>query len=32
MVGELREQADELGIEGHSEMTKDQLIDALRHH
>lgn len=26
------EGAAEIGIEGHSEMTKDQLIDALRNH
>ena len=31
-VEELRERASELGIEGHSDMKKDELIDALRHH
>jgi hypothetical protein len=31
-VEELRERAAEIGIEGRSEMTKDELIDALRHH
>jgi hypothetical protein len=31
-VEELRERAGELGIEGFSDMTKDELIDALRHH
>jgi hypothetical protein len=31
-VEELRERAAELGIEGRSDMTKDELIDALRHH
>ena len=29
---ELRERAAEIGIEGRSSMTKDELIDALRHH
>jgi hypothetical protein len=31
-VEELRERAAEIGIERRSEMTKDELIDALRHH
>jgi len=31
-VEELRERAREIGIEGRSEMTKDELIDALRNH
>jgi hypothetical protein len=31
-VDELRERAKEIGIEGYSELTKDELIDALRHH
>lgn len=31
-VEELRDRAAELGIEGRSEMTKDELIDALRNH
>jgi len=31
-VEELRERAAELGIEGRSSMTKDELIDALRNH
>ena len=31
-VEELQERAAEIGIEGRSEMTKDELIDALRHH
>jgi hypothetical protein len=29
---ELEERAREIGIEGHSQMTKDELIDALRNH
>lgn len=29
---ELDERASEIGIEGRSDMDKDQLIDALRHH
>jgi len=29
---ELLERARDLGIEGRSKMSKDQLIDALRHH
>jgi hypothetical protein len=29
---ELEERAAEIGIEGRSEMTKDELIDALRNH
>jgi hypothetical protein len=29
---ELEERAREIGIEGRSEMTKDELIDALRNH
>jgi hypothetical protein len=29
---ELEERAREIGIEGHSNMTKDELIDALRNH
>lgn len=29
---ELYEKAQEVGIEGRSDMTKDELIDALRHH
>jgi hypothetical protein len=29
---ELEERAREIGIEGRSEMTKDELIDALRDH
>jgi len=31
-VDELRERAAELGIEGRSEMDKEELIDALRNH
>ena len=31
-VDDLRGRAAELGIEGRSSMTKDELIDALRHH
>jgi hypothetical protein len=31
-VDELRERAAEIGIEGRSEMSKDELIDALRDH
>lgn len=31
-VDDLRERAAEIGIEGRSEMSKDQLIDALRNH
>ena len=31
-VDELRKRAAELDIEGRSSMTKDELIDALRHH
>ena len=31
-VDELRTRAAELDIEGRSSMTKDELIDALRHH
>jgi hypothetical protein len=30
--GELYEKAQEVGIEGRSKMTKDDLIHALRHH
>ncbi|TDE88130.1 Rho termination factor [Occultella glacieicola] len=31
-VGELRERAREIGIEGRSKMKKSELIDALRNH
>ena len=31
-VEELQERAREIGIEGRSDMTKDELIDALRNH
>jgi hypothetical protein len=31
-VEELHERASELGIEGRSDMNKDELIDALRNH
>jgi Rho termination factor, N-terminal domain len=31
-VDELRERAAEIGIEGRSDMTKDELVDALRNH
>lgn len=31
-VDDLRERAAEIGIEGRSSMTKDELIDALRSH
>lgn len=31
-VDELQERAAEIGIDGRSEMTKDELIDALRNH
>lgn len=31
-VEELRHRAAELDIEGRSSMTKDELVDALRHH
>ena len=31
-VDELHDRASELGIEGHSSMKKDELIDALRNH
>lgn len=31
-VDELRERAAEIGIEGRSSMSKDELIDALRNH
>jgi hypothetical protein len=31
-VDELQQRAREIGIEGYSEMNKDQLIDALRNH
>jgi hypothetical protein len=31
-VDDLRDRAAEIGIEGRSEMSKDELIDALRNH
>jgi hypothetical protein len=31
-VEELRDRAREIGIEGYSDLTKDELIDALRNH
>jgi Rho termination factor, N-terminal domain len=31
-VDELRERAAEIGIEGRSDLTKDELIEALRNH
>jgi hypothetical protein len=31
-VDDLRERAGEIGIEGRSDMSKDELIDALRNH
>jgi hypothetical protein len=31
-VDELRDRAKEIGIEGYSDLTKDELIDALRNH
>jgi hypothetical protein len=31
-VDELRDRAREIGIEGYSDMDKDELIDALRNH
>jgi hypothetical protein len=31
-VDELRDRAREIGIEGYSDLTKDELIDALRNH
>ena len=31
-VDELRDRAKEIGIDGYSDMTKDELIDALRNH
>ena len=31
-VEELRERAAEIGIEGRSDMSKDELVDALRNH
>lgn len=30
--GDLEDKAREIGIRGHSQMSKDQLIDALRNH
>jgi hypothetical protein len=31
-VDELRDRAREIGIEGYSDLTKDELIEALRNH
>jgi hypothetical protein len=31
-VDELRDRAREIGIDGYSDLTKDELIDALRNH
>jgi Rho termination factor, N-terminal domain len=31
-VDELRDRAKEIGIDGYSDMSKDELIDALRNH
>ena len=31
-VDELRDRAREIGIEGYADLTKDELIDALRNH
>jgi hypothetical protein len=31
-VDDLRDRAAEIGIEGRSDMTKDELVDALRNH